>query len=151
MRVGFLDLFSKCHPVEVALPAGVGLDLRLGQGALKVVDSLPAMRARIGQGRADFATVEGLDLHLGQGSINGRARLNGGSHRLATGMGSVKLVLEQSDLRLLLKTGLGEMVVTGAVRHVSKNPAAKYEAVVGEGRGLLRVSTGMGSVEVEVL
>jgi len=152
IRVGFFDLFSKRHAVELALPVGVGLDLNLGQGALKVADSLPVLRARIGQGGADFAAVEEVDLQIGQGSINGRARLSGGSHRLGAGMGSVKLVLEEgSDLRLQLKTGMGEISVTGSLQYSSPKPAAKFEGVVGEGRGLLKVSVGMGNVEVEVL
>lgn len=152
LRIGLFDLFSKRHAARLLLPAGVGLDVRLGQGALSVHDPLPALRASVGQGSVDFTAVEELDVQLAQGSISGRARLAGGSHRLSLGMGSVKLVLEKgSDLRLQLKTGMGEILVTGAVQHASKKPSARYEGSVGEGRGMLKVSVGMGSVEVEVL
>jgi len=152
VRVGLFDLFGKRHSVGLTLPAGVGLELRLGQGALRVADPLPALRAKIGQGSADFATVEEVDLQLGQGSISGRARLSGGSHQLGAGMGSVRLILEEgSDLRLQLKTGMGEISVTGSLQYTSPKPTAKFEGVVGEGRGSLKVSVGMGNLEVEVL
>ncbi len=152
LRIGFFNLLAKRQNVELVLPAAVGLDLRLAQGVVSVADPLPALRAHVGQGKVEFAGTEELDVQLAQGSVSGRVRLAGGSHRLNLGMGSVKLVLEEgSDLRLQLKTGMGEIAVTGALQHASEKAAAKFEGVVAEGTGLLKVSVGMGSVEVEVL
>ena len=151
LRVGFFDLLGKRHGVELTLPPGFSLDLHLGQGKLRVADPLPGLRAKIGQGSASFATVEEVDVRLGQGPIEGRARLTSGVHQLGLGMGSLKLTLEKgSDLTLQIKTGMGKINVGGAIRYASEKPASRYEGVVAEGRGRLEVSVGMGKVEVEV-
>ncbi len=149
-RIGFFNLLSKRHEIEIVLPAGTGLDLRLGQGAVKVIDPLPGLRTQIGQGQLEFAGAEELDLQLAQGSISGRARLEGGSHRVSAGMGSVKLALQEgTDLRLQIRVGMGEVAVTGSLQYANKKPAISYEDVLGKGRGLLKISLGMGSVEVD--
>ncbi|WP_457630160.1 SHOCT-like domain-containing protein [Oceanithermus sp.] len=150
-RLSFFNLLTRRMSVELTLPPDAGLELRLGQGRVRIADRLPALTASIGQGQLDFAGAEGLDVQLAQGSVSGRARLSGGSHRLSLGMGSLKLALEEgSDLRLQARTGMGEISVTGSLQYAGEKAAARYEGVVGEGRGLLKISVGMGTVEVEV-
>ena len=146
---GAFGLLAGRKAAVLALPADVGLELRLGQGEVRVEGTLPWLRVQMGQGRLRFAGASSLDVQLGQGEVQGRVRIADGRHRLRLGMGEVKLALaEGSDLRLQVSVSLGRLGVSGSLNHRGEGPGQRFEGVLGAGRGELRVSVGMGKVEV---
>ena len=149
-RIGIFNLVRARKKAALAIPPGLGLKLRLGQGKVDIAGKLPALDLQLGQGQVRFGAVERLRLSLGQGKVNGRALLTAGKHSVSLGMGRVNLALEEgSDLRFELEVALGEMAVTGTEKHASEGRGGKYSGTLGEGRGYLKVSVGMGEVEVK--
>lgn len=148
--LGAFGLLRSRKSAVLLLPAGVGLELRLGQGEVRAEDPLPELKVQLGQGRVSFAAAEALDVQLGQGEVQGSVRIVRGRHRVQLGMGRVKLVLaEGSDVELHVSTSLGELRVGGGLQHRGGGPAQRFAGRLGEGRGELKVAVGMGEVEVE--
>ncbi len=148
---GAFNLLDRRKALRLALPPGLALDLRLAQGRVRVEGAVPALKAWLGQGQLHFERSDALDVQLGQGEVEGRVRIVQDRHRVRLGMGRMRLTLEpESDLRLELNTGLGEVAVSGRLQHDGKGPSVGYSGVVGEGRGELKVSVGMGEVEVKL-
>ncbi|WP_456415126.1 SHOCT-like domain-containing protein [Oceanithermus profundus] len=148
--LGAFGLLSARKAAVLALPVGVGLELRLGQGEVRVEGALPALKAQLGQGRLRFAAAEALDVQLGQGEVQGSVRITGGRHRVRLGMGRVKLALaEGSDVQLHASTSLGELRVRGGLQHRGEGRAQHFEGALGSGQGRLEIAVGMGEVEVE--
>ena len=146
--ISFFNLAAKRRSLVLALPSGMGLELNIGQGSLEAEGPLPFLKAQLGQGRLRFERADGLSISLAQGSVEGNARINEGVHQIKLGMGEVKLtLLEGSDLRLALKTALGEVALSGGLH--GEGRGNNFSGALGEGRWLLKVSLGMGNVEVQ--
>ncbi|HGY09277.1 MAG TPA: hypothetical protein ENK37_04380 [Oceanithermus profundus] len=148
---GAFNLLDPRKKLRLALPPDLALDLQLGQGEVRIQGALLALRVQLGQGRLRFDRTDALDVRLGQGEVEGRARIVEDHHRVQLGMGKVRLTLEPgSDLRLKVNTGLGEAKASGRLQYEGKGPSVSYDGSVGEGRGELKVSVGMGDVEVRL-
>ena len=119
--------------VEVKLPRDYGVELALGQGALRA-ESLAGLRGELGTGKVEAAGIRALDLELGMGSARLGLLLQEGEHRLELGMGDVELyALPGASFRIEGEAGLGSVA----------------RRVFGEGRARLRVELGMGRIRVE--
>ena len=148
---GAFNLLDSRKALRLALPPGLALELQLGQGEVRIQGALPALRVQLGQGRLRFDRSDALDVRMGQGEVEGRVRVVDDRHRVQLGMGKVRLTLEpESDLRLKVNASLGEVKVSGRLQHEGKGPSVSYSGTVGEGRGELKVSAGMGDVEVKL-
>jgi len=119
--------------VEVKLPRDYGVELALGQGALRA-ESLAGLKGELGTGKVEAAGIRALDLELGMGSARLGLLLQEGEHRLELGMGDVELyALPGASFRIEGEAGLGSVA----------------RRVFGEGRARLRVELGMGRIRVE--
>lgn len=126
-------LLQRALRVEVKLPRDYGVELALGQGALRA-ESLAGLRGELGTGKVEAAGIRALDLELGMGSARLGLLLQEGEHRLELGMGDVELyALPGASFRIEGEAGLGSVA-----RHV-----------FGEGQARLRVELGMGRIRVE--
>jgi hypothetical protein len=107
-----LGLFGKvgCVAVVVDLPAGSGVDVEVGVGAVHCAGPLADCRLKTGAGDVQIAEAATLDLHTGYGtavagSVTGDATVNTGSGRLSV-----------SDVggRAVLKNGNGDTWIGAA-------------------------------------
>jgi len=126
-------LLQRALRVEVSLPRDYGVELALGQGALRA-ESLAGLKGELGTGKIEAAGIRALDLELGMGSARLGLLLKEGEHRLELGMGDVEIyALPGASFRVEGEAGLGQV----------------EERVFGEGLARLWVELGMGRLRVE--
>ncbi len=133
LRVGPLTLGKSQLKIDVWLPEGWGVDLRMGMGSFRA-DALAFLRGKLSMGEVHVDRLEGLDFHLSMGEFVAGLAVRSGRHTLRVSMGEVRLrVLPGASLRVEGGTSMGGF----------------KGGVYGGGAAVLEVHAGMGSVHVE--
>lgn len=137
-------LLGRMGSLELRLPPGWGLEVD-SKAAQVEAEGIAFLKGRVAAGNVELKAVEGLDLEVTAGNIDGSLLLREGQHRLRASMGNVELdVLPGSSVRLSPSVSLGNQEIRGFDR--TTNGAARQ---LGEGRASLEVSVRMGNLEVK--
>ncbi|GIW24172.1 hypothetical protein [Meiothermus sp.] len=140
----FFGLLGRMGSLELRLPSGWGLEID-GKAAQVEAESIAFLKGRVAAGNVELVAVEGLDLEVTAGNIDGSLLLREGQHRLRASMGNVELeMLPGSSVQLHPSVSLGNQEIRGFDRSV--NGAHRQ---LGEGRASLEVSVRMGNLEVK--
>jgi hypothetical protein len=140
-------LLGPMGSLELRLPPGWGLELD-SKAAQVEVQKISFLKGRVAAGNVELEAVEGLDLEVSAGNIDGSLLLCEGQHRLRVSMGNAELdLLPGSSVRLSSGVSLGNLEVKG----FSRSHAADGSEVrqVGDGRASLEVFVRMGNLEVK--
>ncbi|MCS7067507.1 MAG: hypothetical protein RMK51_00680 [Meiothermus sp.] len=141
---GFFGLLGRVGSLELRLPPGWGLEID-GKAAQVEAEGVAFLKGRVAAGNVELQAVEGLDLEVTAGNIDGSLLLREGQHRLRASMGNVELeMLPGSSVCLSPSVSLGNQEIRGFDR--TANGAARR---LGEGRASLEVSVRMGNLEVK--
>jgi hypothetical protein len=137
--------------VTVWLPVTTDLAVVLGNGDLATaLDG--RLNAALGNGGVALTGAHSaLEVSVGNGQVQGTARLNQGENSVHLGNGAVDLqLLPGSDAKLQVNTGLGEVQATGLPGKVQKHDWAggSYNGQVGAGTARLIVEVGHGDVQL---
>lgn len=133
LRVGPLTLGKSQLRIDVWLPEGWGVDLKMAMGTFKA-DALAFLRGRLNMGEVRVDRLEGLDFHLNMGEFAAGLAVRSGRHALRVGMGEVRLrVLPGASLRVEGGASMGRF----------------KGGAYGGGAAVLEVHVGMGSVRVK--
>lgn len=137
-------LLGRVGSLELRLPPGWGLEVD-GKAAQVEARGIPYLKGRVAAGNVELQAVEGLDLDVMAGNIEGSLLLKEGQHRLRASMGNVELdLLPGSSVRLSPSVSMGNQEIRGFDRTVGG--AARQ---LGEGQASLVVSVRMGNLEVK--
>lgn len=141
----FLGILGHVGPVEMRLPPGWGLDIDTKAAQIEA-DGIAFLKGRVAAGNVELDEVEGLDLEVTAGNIEGSLLLKEGSHRLRVTMGNAELDLEEgSSARVVSSVSMGNLETKG---HFS--PGSGYsDKQVGDGKARLEVSVRMGNLEIK--
>ncbi|RIH84320.1 hypothetical protein Mlute_01931 [Meiothermus luteus] len=102
------------------------------------------LKGRVAAGNLELKAVEGLDLELTAGNLEGSLLLREGQHRLRVSMGNAELfLLSGSSLRLNANVSLGHQEIRGL------HPEDGSAGLLGEGRARLEVWVRMGNLGVQ--
>lgn len=130
------DLLSglKIGRVSVQVPAGWGLEVHGTAGEVRA-RGLPYVKARLMAGEVDLSDVQGVDVEVKTGQIDGSVRLTEGRHRLHVTLGEVDVkILPGSSVKVESRVGLGNLETT--------------PRQVGQGLAQLEASVSVGNLEV---
>jgi lia operon protein LiaG len=151
---GDLHVDTGSGAVRISGVSGERVHVDTGSGRV-VADGVAADRIVIdtGSGSIELRRGQARDVRLDTGSGGVNAELAGSLERVLidTGSGGVTLALPQDvDARLVVDTGSGGITVDLPMQ-VVRRARSELEAVLGGGRGSIRVDTGSGSVRVRAL
>jgi hypothetical protein len=138
-------------PLRVRMNPALALEAELDAGPLSISGVEGPIRARLSAGPI---TIEGfrseLDLAVNAGAVRANGKLTQGESRIRSDAGAVRVVLDpSSSVHVIAHAALGKVVVPGGDGGAKKRFAGdRREAVIGNGDGVLRVETAMGSVHV---
>jgi hypothetical protein len=128
-----LDGF-KVGRVSVRVPEGWGLEVHGTAGEIQT-RGLPYVKARLMAGKVDLSDVQGVDVEVKTGQIDGGVRLTEGRHRLHVTLGEVDVkILPGSSVKVESRVGLGNLEAT--------------PRQVGQGSAQLEASVGVGNLEL---
>ncbi len=134
--------------LELRLPAGWGLDLD-SKAAEVEVEGVAFLKGRVAVGNVELEAVEGLDLEVTAGNLEGSLLLQEGQHRLRVSMGNAELdLLPGSSVQLSPGVSLGNLETRGFSRSYATDGSEVLQ--VGEGKASLEVAVRMGSLEIRV-
>ncbi|RDI94831.1 hypothetical protein DV704_10190 [Meiothermus sp. QL-1] len=134
------SFLGRMGTLELRLPAGWGLELE-AKAAQVEAQGLPFLRGRVTAGNVELQEVEGLDLEVVAGNVEGSLLLKSGQHRLRVFLGNAELrFLPESSVRLRTQVGAGRRELRGF------EPLGG-EARMGEGLAQLEVNLRMGNLE----
>lgn len=137
-------LLGRVGSLELRLPPGWGLEIDSKAAQLEA-EGIAFLKGRVAAGNVELQAVEGLDLEVTAGNVEGSLLLRDGQHRLRATMGNVELdLLPGSSVRLSPSVSLGNQEIRGFGR--TPNGA---KGQLGEGRASLEVSVRMGNLEVK--
>ncbi len=137
-------LLGRLGSLELRLPPGWGLEIDSKAAQLEV-EGVTFVKGRVAAGNVELEAVEGLDLEVTAGNIDGSLLLREGQHRLKVSMGNAELeLLPGSSVRLEPGVSLGNQEIRGF--NQTANGATRQ---IGEGRASLEVSVRMGNLEVK--
>jgi hypothetical protein len=141
----FLGIFGNVGPVEMRLPPGWGLDIDT-KAAQVEAEGITYLKGRVAAGNVELDEVEGLDLEVTAGNIEGSLLLKEGSHRLRVTMGNAELDLEEgSSARVVCSVSMGNLETKG---HFA--PGSGYsDKQVGDGKAALEVAVRMGNLKIK--
>lgn len=148
---GFVFGFARNWATEkllIRVNPSLALELNLQAGNCRVSGVEGPIHADV---QAGSATIDGFrhELHISvqAGSLKASGILDQGDSRITCDAGSVNLMLERgSSVRIQARASMGKVELPGAIR---VNPrSSRQEVQLGEGAGLLRIDTNMGSVRV---
>lgn len=124
----------KIGQVSVRVPAGWGLEVHGTAGEVRA-RGLPYVKARLVAGEVDLSDVQGVDVEVKTGQIDGSVRLTEGRHRLHVALGEVDVkILPGSSVKVESRVGLGNLETT--------------PRQVGQGQAQLEASVSVGKLEV---
>ncbi len=136
-------LLGRVGSLELRLPPGWGLEVDSKAAEIEV-EGVAFLRGRVAAGNVELKAVEGLDLEVTAGNIEGSLRLHEGQHRLRVSMGNAELdLLPGSSVRLEANVSLGNQEIRGFDR-----TAHGTTRQLGEGRAALEVTVRVGNLEV---
>jgi hypothetical protein len=140
-------LLGRMGSVELRLPPGWGLELD-SKAAQVEVQRISFLKGRVAAGNVELEAVEGLDLEVSAGNIDGSLLLRQGQHCLLVSMGNAELdLLPGSSVRLGAGVSLGNLEVKGFNRSYAADGSEVRQ--VGDGRASLEVLVRMGNLEVK--
>lgn len=119
--------------------------MELGAGRTQVKYLEVSEKAEIDGGAGSLELNEGkiknLDLEIGAGKADVRAEIRGNS-RIESGVGKLDLDLEgkSSEYKITIDKGIGSVTIDGNKQSDG--------AIYGEGENLIRISSGVGAVEI---
>ncbi|WP_018465221.1 hypothetical protein [Calidithermus timidus] len=124
----------KVGRVNVRVPAGWGLEVHGTAGEVRA-RGLPYVKARLMAGEVDLSDVQGVDVEVKTGQIEGSVVLTQGRHRLHVTLGEVDVkILPGSSVKVESRVGLGNLETT--------------PRQVGQGQAQLEASVSVGNLEV---
>ncbi|MER3443260.1 MAG: hypothetical protein C4342_01975 [Armatimonadota bacterium] len=124
----------KIGQVTVRVPAGWGLEVHGTAGEVRA-RGLPYVKARLMAGEVDLSDVQGVDVEVKTGQIEGSVMLTEGRHRLNVTLGEVDVkILPGSSVKVESRVGLGNLETT--------------PRQVGQGSAQLEASVSVGNLEV---
>jgi hypothetical protein len=124
----------KIGRVSVRVPAGWGLEVHGTAGEVRA-RGLPYLKARLMAGEVDLSDVQGVDVEVKTGQIDGSVRLIEGRHRLHVTLGQVDVkILPGSSVKVESRVGLGNLETT--------------PRQVGLGQAQLEASVSVGNLEL---
>ena len=139
----------------VRMNPDLALEAEVAAGSLNVSGIAGPVKANVAAGsmKIDGFKRE-LNVDVAAGSFKGQGRLDSGSSRINSAMGSVKLDLEAgSSVRITAESNLGSIKLPGRNHKSDKGPfgiADSQETTIGSGRGHLHIESSMGSVKIAV-
>lgn len=140
-------LLGPMGSLELRLPPGWGLEMD-SKAAQVEAKGIRFLRGRVAAGNLDLEAVEGLDLEVSAGNIDGSLLLREGQHRLRVSMGNAELdLLPGSSVRLSAGVSLGNLETKGFTSSHTADRAATR--LLGEGKASLEVFVRMGNLEVK--
>ncbi len=136
--------------VEVSDVAAGELDIHTGSGGVELTATdAGATRVHTGSGgisARQFATTD-FDLHTGSGSIRAELTRDIKAGRIETGSGSVHIEMpENLGAEMVVETGSGGISVGNTAINVLEARRSYLHGRLGDGNGILRISTGSGGV-----
>lgn len=124
----------KVGQVTVRVPEGWGLEVHGTAGEIRA-RGLPYVKARLMAGEVDLSDVQGVDVEVKTGQIDGSVRLTEGRHRLHVTLGEVDVkILPGSSVKVESRVGLGNLETT--------------PRQVGQGQAQLEASVSVGNLEL---
>lgn len=143
---GFLHgLLGRTDTLELRLPPGWGLEVDGKAGQIEA-EGIAFLRGRVAVGNVELRAVEGLDLEVTAGNIEGSLLLRDGTHRLRVSMGNAELdLLPGSSVRLNPSVSTGNQEIRGFDYGFSG------VRQLGDGQASLEVALRMGNLEVRAL
>jgi len=128
--------------LELRLPPGWGLKVDGKAGQIEA-EGIAFLRGRVAAGNVELRAVEGLDLEVTAGNIEGSLLLRDGTHRLRVSMGNAELdLLPGSSVRLNPSVSMGNQEIRGFDYGLSG------VRQLGEGQASLEIALRMGNLEV---
>lgn len=138
----FLGMLGNVGTVELRLPSGWGLDIDTKAAQIEA-SRIAFLKGRVAAGNVELDGVEGLNLEVTAGNVEGSLRLLEGAHRLRVTLGNAELKLEEgSSARVAANVSMGNLDLRGL-----SGPGGN--AQVGEGRAALEVAVRMGNLEIK--
>jgi len=143
---GFLHgLLGRTDTLELRLPPGWGLEVDGKAGQIEA-EGIAFLRGRVAVGNVELRAVEGIDLEVTAGNIEGSLLLRDGAHRLRVSMGNAELdLLPGSSVRLNPSVSTGSQEIQGF------DYGSSGVRQLGDGRASLEVALRMGNLEVRAL
>jgi hypothetical protein len=139
-------LLGRVGSLELRLPPGWGLEVD-SKAAQVEVQGIRYLKGRVAAGNVELEAVEGLDLEVTAGNIDGTLLLREGQHRLRVSMGNAELdLLAGSSVKLNPGVSLGNLETRGFSRTYAEGSAVRQ---VGDGKAALEVTVRMGNLEVK--
>ncbi|MGK0617443.1 hypothetical protein [Meiothermus cerbereus] len=140
---GFLHgLLGRTGTLELRLPPGWGLEVDGKAGQIEA-EGIAFLRGRVAVGNVELRAVEGLDLEVTAGNIEGSLLLRDGTHRLRVSMGNAELdLLPGSSVRLNPSVSTGNQEIRGF------DYGSSGVRQLGDGQASLEVALRMGNLEV---
>ena len=136
--------------LRIRMNPALELDARLDAGSLSVSGLHAPVRARMAAGPItieDF--THPLDVSVNAGAIRASGELTFGESRIKSDAGAVRLELRStSNVRIVADAALGKVVLPGQDDEGGRRVSSRREATLGDGEGLLRVETAMGSINI---
>jgi hypothetical protein len=140
-------LLGRQDSLELRLPAGWGLDLD-GKAVQVEVEGVAFLKGRVAVGNVELSAVQGIDLEVTAGNLEGALLLCEGQHRLRVSMGNAELdLLPGSSVQLRPGVSMGNLEIKGFSRSYAADGSEVLQ--VGEGKATLEVSVRMGNLEVK--
>lgn len=122
------------------------LKLGAGKASIGVLEASERVEVDGGAGVTEIrqGRLNNLDFDLGAGKSTVRARVTGDS-KINSGVGKLDLDLigEESDYKIMIDKGIGSVKVNGLKQ--------QDESVYGAGENLIRLSSGVGAVDINVM
>lgn len=156
---GFLDRLvrgAQKSDLDVAIPAGWGIDLDIKGGEATIGGAVPFVRGRMSAGNLRIRDTAGIDVTVAAGELRAGLRISRGEHRAEVKVGSARLsFLPGSSVEIDGRVSIGSIAggkgvevssqggIGGSVRATVANQPASAE------RGSLAIKVSTGDLRLE--